>query len=66
MRERTAALGEEQPTADDIEAIAQATKEFRRGKYITLNQLRDELGRRRRRRVNKPPARSRRNRSTEQ
>jgi metal-responsive CopG/Arc/MetJ family transcriptional regulator len=56
-----AALPEEQPTAEEIEAIAQATEEFREGKFITYNQLRHELGHRRQQpRAKKPQARSRR------
>ena len=45
LRERIAGLPEDEPTADEIEAIAQGSKEIRAGKFVRLNQLRHELGR---------------------
>jgi hypothetical protein len=67
VRERAAALPEEEPTADEVNAIAQGTKEFREGKYITLDQLRRALNhRRQQRRPKKPQAGSRGNSSVEQ
>jgi metal-responsive CopG/Arc/MetJ family transcriptional regulator len=61
VQEWAAALPEEEPTAEEIEAIAQATEEFREGKFITYSQLRHELGHRRQQpRAKKSKARSRR------
>jgi hypothetical protein len=35
---------EEEPEAGDREAIAQGRAEFRRGEFVTLDQLRHEMG----------------------
>ena len=61
VRERIALLREEEPTAEELAAIAQGSKEFREGNFIDLSQLHHELGRRRRQpRAKKSQARSRR------
>jgi metal-responsive CopG/Arc/MetJ family transcriptional regulator len=60
-QERAAALREEEPTAEDIAAIASGSKEFREGNFTDLSQLHHELGRRRQQsRAKKSQARSRR------
>ena len=39
LQERAAAVPEEEPTADEREAIAAATAEFRVGNHVALNEL---------------------------
>jgi Arc/MetJ-type ribon-helix-helix transcriptional regulator len=59
VRDLAVSLPEEAPTAEEIEAIRQGTREFREGKYVTLDQFRYELGRQPKRpRSKKPQARS--------
>lgn len=61
IRERIATLAEDDPTADEIAAIKDGSREFRAGKFVTFEQLRNELGRRRRQpRAKKSQARRRR------
>jgi hypothetical protein len=61
VRQRIGRLPEELPTADELAAIEQASREFSEGKFITLKQLRHELGdRRQQSRAKKSQARSRR------
>jgi CopG family transcriptional regulator/antitoxin EndoAI len=61
VQERIAVLRKEEPTAEEIAAIEQGSKEFREGSFIDLSQLRHELGRRRQQsRPKKSQARPRR------
>src|SRR5438128_1045534 len=61
VRERIAKLPEEKPTAEEITAIEEGSKEFRAGHFMNLNKLRHELGHRRQQpRAKKSQARSRR------
>jgi CopG family transcriptional regulator / antitoxin EndoAI len=61
LRDKIAKLPEEEPTAEEIAAIKEGTKEFRQGKFVTFDKLRHELGHRRQQsRAKKPRARSRR------
>jgi metal-responsive CopG/Arc/MetJ family transcriptional regulator len=58
---RVAELPEDEATAEEIEAIEEARRAFREGQFVTLDQLRHELGRRAQQpRRKKPPTRSRR------
>ena len=43
--ERIAALPEEAPTSDELEAIREGNADFREGRHITLKQLRHDLHR---------------------
>jgi metal-responsive CopG/Arc/MetJ family transcriptional regulator len=61
VRARIAMLAADEPTADEIAAIQKGSDEFRAGKFVTFEQLRHELGRRRQQpRKKKSQARSRR------
>jgi CopG family transcriptional regulator/antitoxin EndoAI len=61
VQERVASLPEEHPEPEEIAAIEQGNKEFRKGNFIDLSQLRHELDRRRQQpRPKKSQARSRR------
>lgn len=61
LQERAAMLPEEEPTPEEVAAIAAGSKEIREGKFTDLNQLRHELGHRRQQpRAKKSQARSRR------
>jgi CopG family transcriptional regulator / antitoxin EndoAI len=44
VRGRMATLREEQPTAEEIDAIEQGNREFREGSFIDLSKLRHGLG----------------------
>jgi len=46
MRQRIAELPEEEATAEEVAAIEEGQREFREGKFITLNTLRHGMGRR--------------------
>jgi CopG family transcriptional regulator/antitoxin EndoAI len=61
VRERIEALREEEPAAEEVAAIEQGIREFRKGSFIDLSQLHHELGRRRQQpRAKKSQAHSRR------
>jgi metal-responsive CopG/Arc/MetJ family transcriptional regulator len=61
VRERVAKLPEDEPVAEEIAAIEQGNKEFRKGNFVDLSKLHNELGRHRQQpRPKKSQARSRR------
>ena len=61
MREHIARLPEVEATAEEVEAIEEARRAFREGRFVTLDQLRHEMGRRAQQsRRKKSPALSRR------
>jgi CopG family transcriptional regulator / antitoxin EndoAI len=61
VQERIGKLREDEPEAEEIAAIEQARKEFRKGNFVDLNELDHELGRHRQQpRPKKSQARSRR------
>lgn len=61
VQERIGKLREEEPEAEEIVAVEQARKEFRKGNFVDLSKLHNELGRHRQRpRAKKSQARPRR------
>ena len=61
VQQRIGKLPEAEPTADEVTAIKEGNKDFTEGKFVTLKQLRHELGHRRQQsRAKKSKARSRR------
>jgi predicted transcriptional regulator len=61
LNQRIAELPEEHPTADEIAAIKEGSGEIAEGKFVTFEQLRHELDRRRQQsRAKKAQARPRR------
>ena len=61
MQQRIAELPEEEATAEEIDAIQEAQRAFREGRFIALREFRHEVGRRSQQpRRKKSPARSRR------
>jgi hypothetical protein len=44
LRLRAQLLSEETPTSSERKKIKQAQREIKKGQYVTLNQLRKELG----------------------
>jgi len=61
VQERIGKLREEQPEAEEVAAIEQGRREFRKGNFVELSKLHNELGRHRQQpRPKKSQARSRR------
>jgi predicted transcriptional regulator len=61
VQERVGTLREEEPEAEEIAAIEQGRREFRKGDFVDLSKLHNELGRHRQQpRPKKSQARSRR------
>src|SRR6266699_2027162 len=61
VRQQIGSLPEELPTAEEVAAIKRGSRELAEGKFVTLKQLRHELGHRRQQsRAKKSQARSRR------
>ena len=61
VQQRIGSLPEELPTADEVAAIKEGSRELAEGKFVTLKQLRHELDHRRQRpHAKKSKARSRR------
>ena len=61
VRERIAELSEEEPTAEEVEAIEEARRAFREGRFVTLDRLRHGMDHRPQQpRRKKSQARSRR------
>lgn len=61
VQERVGKLREEDPEADEIAAIEQGRREFRKGGFVDLRKLHNDLGRHRQQpRSKKSQARSRR------
>jgi hypothetical protein len=61
LKKRIAELAEEEAIAEEVVALEEGRREFREGKFITLDQLRHEMARRPQQpRRKKSQARSRR------
>jgi len=61
VQQRIGKLPEEEPTVGEVAAIKKSSRELAEGKFVTLKQLRHDLGRRRQQsRAKKSKARSRR------
>jgi CopG family transcriptional regulator / antitoxin EndoAI len=61
VQERIGKLREAEPEAEEIAAVEQARKEFRKGNFVDLSKLHNELGRHRQQpRAKKSQARPRR------
>ena len=61
LKRRIAELPEDEATAEEIAAIEEGTKEFRAGKFMTFDQLRNDLDNQRQQpRAKRSQARSRR------
>jgi Arc/MetJ-type ribon-helix-helix transcriptional regulator len=59
LRNRIVKLPQDEPTADEIEAIADGSRDFAEGKFVMLERIHHGLGRRpRQSRAKKPRARS--------
>jgi predicted transcriptional regulator len=57
LRDKIAKLTEEEPTAEEIAAIKKGITQFRQGKFVTLEKLRNELASRGRQPRAKKPRR---------